>query len=253
VAERLPGKRVLITGTGGGQGAAAQKLFVAEGARVVGCDVKPGQAEAVAQAIAPSGGDAVGWTVDLADPEAAAAWVRRSAEHLGGIDVVYNNASATAFAPIDEMSVDAWRFVITNELDIAFHVTRAAWPYLKTGGGAILTTCSISGLIGVGRFPQTAHAAAKGALLSMTRQLAAEGAPFNIRAVALSPGFIDSPATEERVTAEAREYMLGLQMLKRAGTPRDVAYLALYLASDEAAWVTGANFVIDGGWTAWAG
>ena len=262
MAGRLAGKRVLITGTGGGQGAAAQRLFVAEGAQVVGCDVKPGAAEAVAAEIGPG---AFGRTIDLADFAACGEWVAWGAALLGGIDVLYNNASGTAFNRLPDISLDEWSFVLRNELDIAFHATRAAWPHLVASGGGtgadgagaghacILNTCSISAMVAIGGVGQSAHAAAKGALLSLTRQLAAEGAPHGIRAVAISPGFVDSPATAANVPEEARAYMLKLQMIKRAGTPEDVAYLALYLASDEASWVTGANYVIDGGWTAWAG
>ncbi len=262
MAGRLAGKRVLITGTGGGQGAAAQRLFVAEGAQVAGCDVKPGAAEAVAASI---GSGALGTTIDLADPGACARWVHDTAGLLGGIDVLYNNASGTAFNRLPDIGLDEWSFVLRNELDVAFHATREAWPHLVAsgehagdagaGGGraCILNTCSISALVAIGGYGQTAHAAAKGALLSMTRQLAAEGAPHGIRAVAISPGFVDSPATAANVDEAARAYMLGLQMLKRAGTPEDVARLALFLASDDASWITGANYVIDGGWTAWAG
>lgn len=255
MAGRLSGKRVLITGTGGGQGAAAQRLFVAEGARVAGCDVKPGTAEAVAAEIGPG---AFGRTVDLADYDACAAWVEWGAKTLGCVDIFYNNASGTAFNWLPEIPLDEWSFVLRNELDIAFHATRAAWPHLVasgavTGNACILNTCSISAMVAIGGVGQSAHTAAKGALLSLTRQLASEGASHGIRAVAISPGFVDSPATAANVPEEARAYMLKLQMIKRAGTPEDVAYLALYLASDEASWVTGANYVIDGGWTAWAG
>src|SRR5919197_5989840 len=128
---RLDGKRVLITGTAGGQGAAAQALFSREGARVCGCDVADGGAQRTAEALRADGLDVHGATVDLADPDAAARWIEESAARLGGIDVLYNNASASLFAPFEAMSLDVWRRVLTLELDIIFHTTQPAWKHLK--------------------------------------------------------------------------------------------------------------------------
>src|SRR4051794_32613067 len=118
---RLEGKRVLVTGTAGGQGAAAQALFSREGARVCGCDVVDGGAERTAEELAAEGLDVHGSIVDLADPAAAASWIEQSAERLGGIDVLYNNASSARFAPFEAMMLDIWRHVMTLELDIIFH------------------------------------------------------------------------------------------------------------------------------------
>src|SRR5690349_11289402 len=111
-AGRLAGKRVLITGTAGGQGAAAQAAFVRAGARVIGCDVQDGAAEHTASVLADQGYDVAGDTVDLADAAAAARWIDESAERLGGIDVLYNNAAGAGFAPFSEMSLDLWKHVL---------------------------------------------------------------------------------------------------------------------------------------------
>lgn len=247
---RLEGKRVLLTGTGGGQGEAAQELFAQAGARVVGCDISPGAAEATAGKLAAAGYDVTGSTVDLTVPKDARAWVATGVERLGGLDVVYNNAAGFAFAPFAEFTFELWSHVMRVEVDLVFHVTSAAWPHLVEGGGSIITTASISANRGVGGMGQAAHSAAKGALVAFTRTLAAEGAPHGVRANCISPGFVASPATDAAMDEHARNYMVAMHLIQRPGTPADIAPLALYLASDESSWVTGQNICIDGGWTA---
>jgi meso-butanediol dehydrogenase / (S,S)-butanediol dehydrogenase / diacetyl reductase len=248
--QRLADKRVLITGTAGGQGAAAQDLFAREGAQVYGCDVQGGAAEATAKTLESEGYAVHGATVDLADPDQAGAWVESAAAAMGGIDIVYNNASGFGFAPFKDMTLDLWRHVLLVELDIVFHVTRPAWSFLRDGGGSIINVGSVSGLRGIGGIGQAAHSAAKGAVIALTRTLAAEGAVDGIRANAISPGFVATPATDAAMDDDARNYMLAMHLLQRAGTGEDIAPLALYLASDESSWVTGQNIAIDGGWTA---
>ena len=248
--KRLAGKRVLITGAGGGQEAAAQELFAQEGARVVGCDLVQGAAESTAQKLAEQGHEVRAQTVDLADPDAARAWVEDAAASLGGIDVLYNNAAGFAFAPFADFTVELWRHVMRVELDIIFHTTHPAWRHLRQSGGTIINTGSISGLQGIGGLGQAAHSAAKGGVIALTRTLAAEGAPDGIRANAISPGFVASPATDAAVDDNGREYMLNMHLIQRPGTGPDIAALALYLASDESSWVTGQNISVDGGWTA---
>lgn len=253
-AGRLAGKRVLITGTGGGQGHAALHLFALEGARVVGCDLQEGTAEAAAAALVAQGLEAWGDTVDLREQGQARSWVEQATARLGGIDVVYNNAAGFGFAPFGEMTFELWKQTLASELDLVFHVTSAAWPHLQSGGGSIVNVGSVSALRGVAPLGQAAHAAAKGAIIAFTKTLAAEGARVGVRANVISPGFVESPAGEkvadEARRHEMRRYMQGLHLIDRLGTGDDVAALAVYLASDESSWVTGQNICVDGGWSA---
>lgn len=249
-AGRLAGKRVLLTGTGGGQGEAAQAMFAREGAHVIGCDVQTGRAEATAKALADQGYDVWGTTVDLTDPAAAGDWVDVGVERLGGIDVLYNNAAGFGFAPFPEITYEMWKHVLDVELNLVFTVTSPAWKHLvASGGGSIINVGSISGIRGVAPLGQAAHSAAKGAIIALSKSLAAEGAEHGIRVNSISPGFVSSPATDTAVNAEGREYMMGLHLIQRPGTGEDIAGLATYLASDESSWVTGQNMVIDGGWS----
>jgi NAD(P)-dependent dehydrogenase (short-subunit alcohol dehydrogenase family) len=252
MAGRLDGKVALITGTGGGQGRAAALAFAAEGARVVGCDLEAaGNAETVAL-VRAAGGEMTGMApVDLADPEAASDWIDAAATTYEGVDVLYNNASAARFGPIADLPLDDWHFTIRNELDLVFYATKFVWPHLVArGGGVIINTGSIAGMVAAPT-PMAPHAAAKGAVISLTRQTAVEGAPVGIRAVCISPGPIETPGTAAQFAMPGvREAIAGATLAGRVGQPEEIAALAVYLASDEAGFTTGANFVIDGGQTA---
>jgi meso-butanediol dehydrogenase / (S,S)-butanediol dehydrogenase / diacetyl reductase len=248
---RLTGKVVLITGTAGGQGAAAARLFATEGATVVGCDLDAGQANAVAEEIVATGGlMSVDAPVDLSDPEAAAAWVNAGVSRAGGIDVLYNNASAPRVGPFAEMTWDDWRFTLGNELDLIFTVTSAAWPHLVArGGGVIINTASVSAHRGATFIEQAGHGAAKGGVLAITRHLAASGARHGIRANSISPGLIVTPQIEPFLEEPGHPVheMLHTHPLGRLGQPDDVARVALFLASDDAAYLNAVDIIVDGG------
>ncbi len=251
---RLKDKVTLITGTGGGQGRAAALLFASEGAIVVGCDLNVKGDEETVELVRRAGGHMdSNHPVDLGDSEQARRWVDAAAEQHGRIDVLYNNASLPKFAPVGDMTDDEWHYTIRNELDLVFYTCSAAWPHLAAaGGGAIINVGSISGVSAVPETPGgLAHAATKGAVIALTRVLADEGAPLNIRANSVSPGIIETPATSDYLQqSRFRDEHLDAVMLKRIGRGEDVAAAALFLASDESGWVTGTNIMVDGGYTA---
>ena len=165
--------------------------------------------------------------------------------------MLYNNAAGYGFAPFAEMTLAVWRHVMLVELDIVFHTTQPAWKHLlRTGGESIINTASMSALRRIAPLGQAAHAAAKGGVVALTKTLAAEGAADGIRANAISPGFVKTPATDAAVGDELRAFQMTLHLIRRPGLPEDVAHLAVYLASDESTWVTGQNYSVDGGVTA---
>ena len=248
---RLKGKRVLITGTAGGQGTAAQTMFAREGARVIGCDIKQGAAELTARTLSEQGYDVHGSTVDLGDPDAAERWIEESIDALDGIDVLYNNGAGAGFAPFENMTLELWKHVLHVELDIIFHTTQPAWKHLKRSGNtSVINTASMSGLRGIAPLGQAAHSAAKGGIIALTRSLAAEGAEHGIRVNAISPGLIKTPSTDAFVGEELRAFQMNMHMIRRIGLPDDIAHMAVFLASDESTWVTGQNYSVDGGVTA---
>lgn len=250
---RLDGKVALITGTGGGIGRAAALLFAEEGATVVGCDLDPARAdETVEQVRAAGGAMSSSAPVDLTGEAAVGTWIDEAASAHGGVDVLYNNAGLTSFAPLERVTYDDWSFTIRNELDLVFLACKHAWPHLRArGGGSVVNVGSTAGLTGSLTLDRTAHTASKGAVIALTRQLAAEGARHGIRVNAVSPGMTVTPQTQHLfddpshpISRVASHIPLG-----RPGRPEDVARCALFLASDEAAYVTGANLVVDGGWS----
>jgi NAD(P)-dependent dehydrogenase (short-subunit alcohol dehydrogenase family) len=248
----LEGRIVLITGTGRGQGRAAALAFAAAGAMVVGCDLDAEAATETVELVAAAGGTMSGAeAVDLGDHRQAQAWVESAAAAHGAVDVLFNNASAARFGPIEEISIDDWKFTVRNELDLVFFTCKYAWPYLKERGGVIINTASVAGLVGFRWHGELAHVATKGGVIAMTRQLAAEGAPHGIRVVSISPGGIETPVTAEMYAdPEIRGAILASQLVPRPGRPDDVVGLAVFLASDAAGFITGTNLVVDGGVTA---
>ncbi|HZO35609.1 MAG TPA: SDR family NAD(P)-dependent oxidoreductase [Solirubrobacteraceae bacterium] len=246
---RMDGKVVAISGTGGGQGRAAAVIFAREGAAVVGCDIKvEGSAETVEMVEAAGGTMTAIAPLDLSLEESNQQWIDTAIEKYGRLDVLYNNASRATFGPIEELTAETWRFTIANELDLVYYASRAAWPHLKESRGAIVSIASAGAVVGARGFPSSVHAAAKGGVVAFSRQLAADGAQYRIRSNSICPGFVRSPATVEFFEGPMKPYIDNLP-LGRAAEGEDIAYAALFLASDEASYITGANLVVDGGAT----
>lgn len=250
--KRFDGKNVLITGTGGGMGRHAAIAFAREGAVVFGCDLKEeGNLETQARIAGEGGVMHASQPVDLGDPDAAFTWVEGAVAKGGGIDILFNNASACRFAPFEDFAVEDWRWSMRNELDLVFYTTRAAWPHMMKTGGVVINTASVAGMTGSGP-GGAAHAATKGAIIALTKQLAAEGGPHHIRVNAISPGVIETPGTAELLDNPlAQQALLERNLIKHIGTPENITPVVLMLASDDSAYMTGANIVIDGGRTAW--
>ena len=248
-------KVVLITGTGGGLGRVAAQTFAREGAKVVGCDIKADANNETLELIRRAGGEMTGIApIDLTDPDQAQMMVEDAVAAYGGLDVVCNNAGIQYFGPMPDFSIDDWRATITGELDIPFFVSKFAWPHLvQRGGGVIINVASVSGMIAHETPPMIGHATAKGGVIAMTRQLALEGARHGIRAVTISPGPFLTPAAERDLgdNQTARDAITKKTLLKRFGRPEELVELAAFLASNRASYITGANYPVDGGATAW--
>jgi NAD(P)-dependent dehydrogenase (short-subunit alcohol dehydrogenase family) len=249
---RLKGKRAFISGAGGGIGRATALKFAAEGAAVICADLRAEGAAAIAAEIQAAGGRAVAAVGDLSQAESCEAVFAQGAEALGGIDILFNNAGI--IAPGDdgplETPLSAWDLTISANLTSVFLCCKYGIPYLqKAGGGVIINNASICALVG-SAFPQIAYTAAKGGVLAMTRELAVMYARQNIRAVAICPGPVATPIVQAFLADEAawqlrRPYM----PMGRLGKPEEIANLVAFLASDEASYITGAAYPIDGGIT----
>jgi len=253
MANRLAGKVALVTGVGAGIGQGCALMFAREGAVVFGCDIDGARAAATArQAQAEGLRLECDRAVDLTVPEQVQACVAELIRRHGRIDILVNaGAINPQFAPVGEMSYEGiWRPTLVGEADVVFLMCKAAWPHLvAAGGGSIVNFASVVALRGTALAGMLAHSAGKGAVLSMTRQLAVEGARHRIRANSIAPGLVASLATASQgLTDGARsEQAVSAIPLGRIGRPEDIAYCALYLASDESSWVTGANISVDGG------
>jgi meso-butanediol dehydrogenase / (S,S)-butanediol dehydrogenase / diacetyl reductase len=248
---RLDGQVALISGTGRGMGRAAALEFAAEGAAVFGCDLdEKASAETVELAAAAGGQMAALAPVDLASADGARAWVDATVERFGGVDVLYNNASALRNGSLMDLSDEDWHFTIRNELDIVWFSVRAAWPELvRRGGGSIINVASISARLGARFVGQVPHGSAKGGVLAMTKHLCAAGGAHRIRANAILPGLIYTPETARFIDDPDGPLpgILAKIPLGRYGEAPEVAKLAAFLASDDAAFITGAEIAIDGG------
>jgi len=234
---RLKDRVAVVTGASAGIGRGCYARFRAEGATAIGIDL--------------SGADI---DCDLTDEQSTAAVFERIIAEHGRIDVLVNAAAFAVFDWIETLSVADWRRTLTGELDIVFLPVRAAWAGLKASGAAsIINFASANARHALEGSAALAHCAGKGGVLAMTRQIAMEGAPHGIRANTISPGFVLTEATRRHlaVVPELEVQILAKNMVKRLGQPEDIAACAVWLASEEAGYVTAADIAVDGGTTAW--
>jgi NAD(P)-dependent dehydrogenase (short-subunit alcohol dehydrogenase family) len=256
MAGRLEGKVALVTGAGSGIGRETARRFASEGARVAAADLRGDTAAATA---APLEADAIGLELDVTSTPSIEAGLRTLLERFGGIDIVVNNAGVTIVGAAQELSEEQWDRELDTNLKSVYLVSKAAWPHLVArGGGAVLSTASIAGIWAIPA--DAAYCASKAGVIMLTKCMALDGAKAGIRANCVCPGFTETPMIEGYFADQpdpeaARRFAEGIHPLGRLGRPRDIADAFVYLASNEAAWVTGSALVVDGGLTSgiWGG
>ncbi|MDP7586687.1 MAG: glucose 1-dehydrogenase [Dehalococcoidia bacterium] len=247
---RLEGKVALITGAARGQGAAEARMFAQEGAKVILADVTDQEGIAVAAEIAEAGGDAIYVHLDVTNEDEWDSAVQSAVSSFGKLDILVNNAGIWRRGHVMETSSEQWDDIIDVNAKGVFLGTKAAIPEMrKAGGGSIVNISSTAGL--VGSKTSAAYSASKGAVRIFSKSTAVQYAAEGIRANSIHPGPIDTDMGDQVwPDATSREASISRTALARIGTANDIAYGALYLASDESSFVTGSELVIDGGVTA---
>lgn len=248
----------MVTGGASGIGRATSIVFAKEGAKVAVVDLDDEGGKQTVATIEDVGGQAAFFHADVAKEAGARSAVEGTVKRFGALDVLFNNAGISGkqtFAAIDQLTEEDWDRVLGVNLKGVFLCSKHAVPMMKkAGGGAIVNTASIAGLVGMSSH---AYCASKGGVVLLTKTMALELAKSGIRVNAVAPGFIDTPLTRgarrglnEKEQAANVVRLAGLAPMERVGRPEDIAHAALYLASDEAAFVTGHTLVVDGGFTA---
>ena len=247
---RLENKVVLISGGAKGMGAVEAKLFAKEGAKIVIGDLLNAEGKQVEAEINETGGECLFVPLDVTDEDQWKQAVAATVGRFGKLDVLINNAGIFRASPVEATSSDEWDQVMDINAKGVFLGTKAAIPAMRdAGGGSIINLSSVAGLVGAAY--SSAYSASKGAVRLLTKSTAIQYAAEGIRCNSVHPGVIQTGMTAEAIAdPRFKSERLDPTPLGRLGQPDDVAYGALYLASDESSFVTGAELVIDGGWTA---
>jgi len=242
---KLKGKVAFITGFGSGLGRAIALVFADEGAAVAGTSKTEAKGRETAGMIERSGGRALFGVGDVGDSSAMKALIDQTVQRFGGIDIVVNSAGIRTNGSITEITEEAWDRTLDTNLKGAFVVSRLAIPEMKKrGGGVILHIAARSGMLGQGG--RAAYCASKGGLITLTEAMAMDHAPDNIRVNCICPGPTRTPMVDTSTPEKLARYKSRVP-LGRIGEPEDIANAALYLASDEASFITAAILPVDGG------
>jgi NAD(P)-dependent dehydrogenase (short-subunit alcohol dehydrogenase family) len=254
MASRLANKNAIITGGGSGMGLEMARLFGREGARVSILDRDGALTKKAEAELHKEGMDAAAFCVDVSDAGAVAvAFTQATALYAGIVHILVNNAGIAEFGSIEDTTLDSWEWVMAVNVTGTFLCSQAVLPQMKQHGGAILNLASAAGLVGIPKM--AAYCAAKAAIIGLTRQMAADYTALGVRVNCLCPGFVASTGMGRQVlgsdtTPEIQAKRLAKYPIGRFGRPEEIAQAALFLASDEASFVSGAIFCVDGGMTA---
>ena len=252
--DRVKGKIAIVTGAAGGLGKAQALLLVKEGAKVAVTDIDETQGKRVSEEINGQGGEAIFIQHDVSSETQWERVISETLEKFGKLDILVNNAGVIIFKNIEDTSLDEWRWLMSINLDGVFLGTKYAMGAMKkSGGGSIINISSAAGIIGT--LDTSAYHASKGGVRIFTKAAALEcskaGYNYNIRVNSVHPGVMKTAMVEGLLEDEdTMKTALSWHPIGRFGEPEDVAYGVLYLASDESKFITGAELVIDGGWTA---
>ena len=249
---RLQDRVVVVTGAGAGIGAAAVSRFLSEGARVIAADLNEAALARLRSEIASP--HLLTVAADVSTMAGAGQMIRTAVEAHGRLDGLYNNAGIVPQGTVEETTEEEWDRQVTINLKSVFLGCKLAIPEMRrSGGGAIVSTASVAGMVGVPN--RAAYCASKAGIIGLSRAIAKDYAGKKIRINCVCPGTVDTPSWRNRVSSaadpeEAMRSFISRQPMGRVGTPEEVAAAALYLLSDEAAFVTGTCLILDGGWTA---
>lgn len=247
---RLEGKVAIVTGVSSevGIGRAIAGLFAKEGARLALADIDEAGGKQAAESIRQHGGQAVFCRTDISRSDDVERLVKTSTDAFGAVHILVNNAAHMKdSAAATDLTEEQWDRSINITLKGSFLCAKHAVPEMKrSGGGSIVNISSVGGLVGFGG--DAAYCSAKGGIIQLTKSLAIDYGRYNIRVNAICPGPIETSISPKE-GEELYEYQIAMTVLGRRGRPLDVAYAALFLASDESAFITGSNLVVDGGWT----
>ena len=247
---RLQGKVAIITGAANGMGAEEARLFAREGASVVVADVPEAQGEAVVEQIAEAGGQAVSLHADVTIEDDWKRIVKETLSRYGAVDILVNNAGISSSSFADPWDFEGWTRIMDVNATGVYLGTRAVVPVMQqAGGGSIVNISSIMGFVG-GEGGHPAYHASKGAVRIFTKAMAVRYGPDGIRVNSVHPGFMPPMTTARPASQADREDNIRLTPLRRTGETIEVAHGVLFLASDEASFVTGTELVIDGGFLA---